>query len=123
MSIKTEGRRPDAPHRLKTDSAYRNLLERIGAGTAEITVIGLGHVGLPTAVLFANAGYGVVGVDAKKELVQAIASSRVLFDEPGIRRLLKRAQQTGRFRLTTNVADAGFFCRLAYLLPCNSGRK
>lgn len=85
---------------------YRNLLRRIRATTAQITVIGLGNVGLPTAVVFANAGYRVLGVDVREEVVQAIAGSQVAVGEPGLGKLLDQALRTDRLRLTTNVAEA-----------------
>ena len=34
----------------------------------EITVVGLGYIGLPTAVVMAGAGHHVKGFDAKKEV-------------------------------------------------------
>lgn len=107
MSIRTEVRGQGAAARgPRRDSVYRKLLRRIRANTAQITVVGLGQVGLPTAVLFANAGYGVVGVDAREELVQAIASSKLPFGEPGIENLLERVLGTGKLRLATSVAEA-----------------
>jgi UDP-N-acetyl-D-glucosamine dehydrogenase len=39
------------------------LITRINNGTAQIGVVGLGYVGLPLAVAFAEAGYRVIGVE------------------------------------------------------------
>ena len=39
------------------------LLKKIEGKQATLGVIGLGYVGLPLAVEFARAGYGVIGYD------------------------------------------------------------
>jgi UDP-N-acetyl-D-mannosaminuronic acid dehydrogenase len=106
LSIRTEVATPKtAAHSRRGVSVFRELLRKIRASTARVAVIGLGHVGLPTAVVFASAGYEVVGVDAKEELVQAIGSSRIPFDEPGIKERLTMALNTGKLQLTTDVAN------------------
>jgi len=38
----------------------------------KIAVVGLGYVGLPTALLFAKAGNKVVGIDINKEKVEKL---------------------------------------------------
>jgi len=38
----------------------------------KIAIVGLGYVGLPTAVLFAEAGFNVTGCEMKKESVRMI---------------------------------------------------
>lgn len=52
------------------------IRERIEAREAVIGVVGLGYVGLPIAVAFAEAGFRVAGVDLDKERVRAIDSGR-----------------------------------------------
>lgn len=49
-----------------------NLMERLTNKSAIVAVLGLGYVGLPLAVVFAEAGYEVIGVDPVKEKVDAI---------------------------------------------------
>ncbi len=49
-----------------------SLLNLIKNKNAKVAVIGLGYVGLPTAVEVANAGYEVFGIDAQKEKVNLI---------------------------------------------------
>ena len=43
----------------------------------EITVIGLGYIGLPTAVVMAGAGHHVKGFDAKKEVCESLRSGKI----------------------------------------------
>ncbi|GMR11429.1 MAG: nucleotide sugar dehydrogenase [Anaerolineae bacterium] len=52
--------------------AGRELVEKFTTGQAKVGVIGLGYVGLPLAVLLAEAGYRVVGVDTDESTVAAI---------------------------------------------------
>jgi len=50
----------------------RDLLEKIDNREAVVAVIGLGYVGLPLAVAFAQAGFRVVGIDVDTRKVEAI---------------------------------------------------
>ncbi|HUS93748.1 MAG TPA: nucleotide sugar dehydrogenase [Patescibacteria group bacterium] len=52
--------------------AKQALISKINSGTARIGVVGLGYVGLPLAVAFAEAGYRVVGVDANPAKVEML---------------------------------------------------
>ncbi len=51
-------------------------------------VVGLGRVGLPTAVLLAEAGHAVVGVERDPALREAVAAARAGGGEPGLRERL-----------------------------------
>ncbi|QIA26629.1 nucleotide sugar dehydrogenase [Thermaerobacter sp. PB12/4term] len=68
-----------------------------------IAVIGLGYVGLPTALLFAGAGVDVLGVDINPELVAALNAGRCPVEEPGLPELLQEVRATGRFRVTQQL--------------------
>lgn len=48
------------------------LIAKLNAHEAQVAVIGLGYVGLPLAVSFAQAGYTVVGIDLQQNRVDAI---------------------------------------------------
>ena len=43
----------------------------------EITVVGLGYIGLPTAVVTADAGHHVKGFDAKKEVCESLSAGKI----------------------------------------------
>ena len=49
-----------------------NLLDKIESKEAVVSVIGLGYVGLPLAVVFAEAGFRVVGIDVDQSRVDSI---------------------------------------------------
>ena len=69
-------------------------------------MLGLGHVGLPTALGLAELGWDVVGTDDDLEKAQAIAGGRVPFYEPGVEELLKRHLDSGRFVVEPDVPAA-----------------
>ncbi len=52
------------------------LAESIGNGSARLGVIGLGYVGLPVALTFAEAGYTVLGFDVDQAKIEALAEGR-----------------------------------------------
>src|SRR3954452_5789739 len=73
-------------------------------GTA--AVVGLGRIGLPLALSFADRGLGVTGVDKAPQVLEAIASGRMPFEEPGAQELLGRVLATGRLKLTDRIEEA-----------------
>lgn len=60
-----------------------------------INVIGLGYIGLPTALMFAKAGANVVGTDINKELVKSLEEGRLTFKEEGLEKLFSDAIKNG----------------------------
>jgi UDP-N-acetyl-D-mannosaminuronic acid dehydrogenase len=56
----------------------------------DVSVIGLGRVGLPLALCFAAAGLRVLGVDNDTERLDALRAGRMPFKEPGTDELLAR---------------------------------
>jgi UDP-N-acetyl-D-mannosaminuronic acid dehydrogenase len=71
--------------------------------TADVCVLGLGHIGLPTALLAARE-HEVVGVDVDEERVATLAEGRLPFSEPGLDDLFDSVRE--HFRAQTTVADA-----------------
>ncbi len=79
------------------------LLDRIAAREARIGVIGLGYVGLPLAVEFANHGFDVTGFDVDESKVAAL--NRVHCYIPDVPQAdLAAAVHAGRFRATTDMS-------------------
>jgi UDP-N-acetyl-D-mannosaminuronic acid dehydrogenase len=68
----------------------------------DISVIGLGRVGLPLALAFADAGLRVLGVDKDTERLEAVRSRRMPFKEPGTDELLARVE----LDVTSHASDA-----------------
>ena len=79
---------------------------RSGPATLTIGVIGLGHVGLPTALSFAELGWDVIGVDSAPDRVRMLGDGRCPFFEPELEGYLTKHLDSGGFRLTADVAEA-----------------
>lgn len=54
----------------------RSLIDRIAAREAVVGIIGLGYVGFPVAVSFAEAGFAVIGVDVNDEKIRNLENGR-----------------------------------------------
>lgn len=66
------------------------LIEQVKNKQVPIAVIGMGHVGLPTALGFASMGWRVLGVDSSEALISLIQAGKVPFYEPGVDELVKQ---------------------------------
>ena len=55
----------------------------------KINVIGLGYIGLPTALSMASSGLNVIGTDYNKELVKKLNDGEVTFEEKGLEKFLR----------------------------------
>src|SRR3989304_7390765 len=59
-------------HSAELPTAAKALLERFANRKAKVGVVGLGYVRLPLAVVFAEAGFNVVGVDLAADRLDAL---------------------------------------------------
>lgn len=57
--------------------------------TKKICIIGLGYIGLPTAVMFASNGYKVVGVDINNKIIDALEKGEVIIEEPYLKNIVQ----------------------------------
>lgn len=82
----------------------QQLLDRLQNREARVGIVGLGYVGLPLAVEFAEAGFSVIGVDVTAEKVALLNKGEsYIMDIPSER--LKPLVESGKFCATTNYAD------------------
>jgi UDP-N-acetyl-D-mannosaminuronic acid dehydrogenase len=72
----------------------------------DVAVIGLGRVGLPLAISFADHGLSVLGVDKDTDRLAAVRTGRMPFKEPGTDAPLARAVEAGRLALSERAAAA-----------------
>ena len=77
-----------------------------GQNTADVAVVGLGRVGLPLALSFADRGLTVVGVDNDPVRLGAVRDGVMPFEETGGQALLDRVHASDRLSLSERVADA-----------------
>ncbi len=78
------------------------LQDKIDNKRALVAVIGLGYVGLPVACTVAQAGYNVLGVDTRQEIIRKVnlGTSPIQGKEPGLAELLQGVVKSGRLRAT-----------------------
>jgi UDP-N-acetyl-D-glucosamine dehydrogenase len=61
--------------------AARELIDRFTSRQATVGVVGLGYVGLPLAVVMAEAGYKVIGVDLDPDKIAALRQGRSYIED------------------------------------------
>lgn len=82
----------------------QDLLEKLTNQTATIGVVGLGYVGLPLAVEFAEAGFDVIGLDVQQAKVDELnTGSSYIADIPTER--LEPLVSAGKIKATTSYDD------------------
>ena len=72
-------------------------------------VVGLGYIGLPTALIVAKSGLRVYGVDVNEEIVDKINSNEVHIKENKLPELLNQVIKNKLFTAHTNVIKADVF--------------
>ena len=78
----------------------------IGKNEISVCVIGIGRIGLPTALSFAKSGLRTVGIDINGELVSRIKNKDFpLKDEPGYQKIFEQVISNEKFRATTKMED------------------
>jgi UDP-N-acetyl-D-glucosamine dehydrogenase len=94
---------PDAPSPAGRVPATETLREKIHTCQARVAVIGLGYVGLPLAVAFADRGFSVVGIELDTERAARImAGSSYIEDLDDA--LLQKTLAAGKMSATTDVS-------------------
>jgi len=72
----------------------------------DVAVVGLGRVGLPLALSFADRGLRVIGVERDPAVLESVGAARMPFHETGTQEVLDRVSRGGRLSLTRQVTDA-----------------
>lgn len=93
--------------------------------------MGLGYIGLPTAIMFANHDQEVLGIDVNEKVIKELNTGKIHIEEPGLQAELDRAIQNKTFKAglvvepadafivsvpTPNKNDALKSCDLSYVL-------
>ncbi len=82
----------------------RNSLE---LKSLKVCIVGIGRIGLPTALSFAKSGLQTIGADINEKLVDSInAGNFPLKDEPGYEDIFNTVRKNGNFSATTDINDA-----------------
>ncbi|MGH2772422.1 MAG: UDP-glucose dehydrogenase family protein [Actinomycetota bacterium] len=80
-----------------------------------VTVIGVGHVGLVTAATLADYGHSVIGIDDDRTKIETLAAGGMPFYEPGLEDLLAKNVAAGRLRFTEDYAEAMAGAEVAFI--------
>jgi UDP-N-acetyl-D-mannosaminuronic acid dehydrogenase len=73
-----------------------------------INVIGLGYIGLPTALMFAKSGIEVIGTDINEELINSLLKGKLTFEEEGLENLFNQAIEKG-IKFTTEYQKSNTY--------------
>ncbi len=95
----------------KSNKIYMNNIDEVrnslDAKSLKVCVVGIGRIGLPTALSFAKAGLYTIGVDINQKLVDSInAGNFPLKDEPGYEDVFNNVRKNGNFLATTDINEA-----------------
>ncbi len=71
-----------------------------------VSVVGLGYVGLSTAICLAHRGFHVYGVEVDAKKLSSMSRGQVPFHEPSLEGMLRSALRAGRFHLSSGYEDA-----------------
>ncbi|MCC7573635.1 MAG: nucleotide sugar dehydrogenase [Candidatus Methanofastidiosum sp.] len=82
------------------------LKQKIKNKTAVISIIGLGYVGLPTAVYFAEKGFKVYGVDKVVRIVNGLNKGVSHLNELGLDDRIKNVVEQNKFHCTNDTIEA-----------------
>ncbi len=92
------------------------LIGKIASRKAKIAVAGLGYVGLPLAVEFAEAGFHVLGLDVEAQKVKQINAGRSYIDDVPDERI-SSLTRSGRLSATTAYEDIGDVDAISICVP------
>lgn len=75
----------------------------------KICVVGLGYIGLPTAAVFARAGFEIVGVDVNERVVELLNTGKIHIEEVDLPELVEKVVKEGKLRASTTPEEADVF--------------
>lgn len=85
---------------------------------SKMCVIGLGYIGFPTSLIFAKAGFEVVGVDTNEKIVSILQRGELHIEENGLGDIFELVKQHHSFRAATCPEEADVFM-IAVPTPVN----
>lgn len=89
-----------------------------------ICVVGIGRIGLPTALAFADKNFRTIGVDTNRKLIKIIKSRKYpLKDEPGFEKIFGKAIQNKKFQATSDLSVASNYDIIILSLPTPTSEK
>ncbi|EGL19357.1 MULTISPECIES: nucleotide sugar dehydrogenase [unclassified Paenibacillus] len=87
--------------------------------TKKICVIGLGYIGFPTSLVFARAGFEVIGVDVSERVVSALNAGEVHIEENGLEEIFQDVRTNYAFKAQRHPEPADTYI-IAVPTPVNA---
>lgn len=84
-------------------------IEKRDIDMQKVCVVGLGYIGLPTAIVAAESGYNVIGFDIDDQRVAEINSGNPIIHEPDAYEKLQYVLGTHNFKAVTTIETANFY--------------
>ena len=81
----------------------------------DISIIGVGHVGLVTAAVFADLGHRVIGLDDDADKLATLTAGGVPFHEPDLPELLAKVTGDGSLTFTSDLREAVDHAEVAFV--------
>jgi nucleotide sugar dehydrogenase len=86
------------------------------SNSLKVGIVGIGRIGLPTALCFANSGFETIGIDINAELVNMVNSGDYpLKDEPEFDKIFEVVIHQKKLVATTNISKAVLECDIILL--------
>ena len=86
------------------------------SNSLKVGIVGIGRIGLPTALCFANSGFETIGIDINAELVNMVNSGDYpLKDEPEFDKIFEVVMHQKKLVATTNISKAALECDIILL--------
>jgi nucleotide sugar dehydrogenase len=86
------------------------------SNSLKVGIVGIGRIGLPTALCFANSGFETIGIDINAELVNMVNSGDYpLKDEPEFDKIFEAVMHQKKLVATTNISKAVLECDIILL--------
>ena len=86
------------------------------SNSLKVGIVGIGRIGLPTALCFANSGFETIGIDINAELVNMVNfGDYPLKDEPEFDKIFEAVMHQKKLVATTNISKAVLECDIILL--------
>lgn len=85
------------------------LLRRAKEKDLTITILGMGYIGLPTAIAFAKAGFTVKGFDVNRKVIETLKAGHIHIVEPSLQEAFEEALKSGRLIPTDKLEKSDVF--------------
>ena len=70
------------------------------------SVMGLGYIGLPTAITLAEAGFEVCGFDVNRKTIETLQGGHIHIVEPGLQEAFEKAVAHGHLHFSNELGKS-----------------